>query len=351
MRFSIPGLAIPFLAVLFSSQACRAIHGSMDAPEGVVLPADSIQIERDITSGVPPQFVPVLDAIRIALENGDELNARRSLAMLFGRRPTGRTLELAQGFERILDGRQRVRWLNLRLEAHELSGASGAFRLELVVSQSGPEDLVLHPGGAQLRVRQYAVDPDGHERRGARQDGVPFPKELRLPTGGAEQRFDVAQLDLQAPAGVLAYSALLILEFLPGEFVGSDGRYLPVQHIPAPEIELVRLAGFLPTTPVDPRELVRYVEEGRIYVPALMERAVRIPPEQRQLALDLLTDCVEPMIAVELELLVPALRWLARTRRPGGDPEAWRQWLLRRRSLAEERGRPNWEGMQLPEAK
>ena len=158
-----------FLALLLLC-SCRGIEEALDTPEGVVLPAESLESRRDMTRGVPPEFVPALEAIQQSLETNDELSARRILALLLERKPVGRTLELAQGFERILAARMRIRWLDLRLEAFEEPGVPGRFKLDLVVSQRGPEDLRLRVGGARLMVRKYAIDPDGRERRGTRRD-------------------------------------------------------------------------------------------------------------------------------------------------------------------------------------
>jgi hypothetical protein len=79
-----------------------------------------------------------------------------------------------------------------------------------------------------------------------------------------------------------------------------------------------------------------------------MERAVRITPERRAEALDRLTPVVERLSIVELELLVPALRWLSRVTRPGGDPEAWRLWLRERARIDALRREPAWERLELP---
>lgn len=317
-----------------------------EGPEEVVLPAEDPAIERDLQSGVPPEFVPALEAVQVALAEGDELNARRALLRLLARQPEGRTLELARGFERILDGRERIGWLDWRLEAAEDPERPGSYDLVLVASQQGPERLVLRSGGARLRVTQYAVDPDGHERRGSRRDAVPFPSELELPTEG-ELRLPIADLSLEPPTGVLAFSSVFDFELLPGEFV-EDERHLPVQTVPVESLEIVRLAGELSAAPLDPGELVAYVDRGHIFVPALLERTVRILPGRRAEALDGLTPVVERLNIVELELLVPALRWLSRSDVPGGDPEAWRRWLRERGArgaLAEE---PPRERLLLP---
>jgi len=317
------------LAFSLLSASCTTTFDQVgDGSEEVVLPAEDLAIERDLQSGVPPEFVPALEAVRVALSEGDELNARRALQRVLARQPEGRTLELARGFERILDGRERIRWLDWRLEAAERPGQPGSYDLVLVASQQGPEALVLRSGGARLRVTQYAVDPDGHERRGSRRDAVPFPSELVLPIEG-ELRLPIADLSLEPPTGVLAFSSIFDFELLPGEFV-DGGRYLPVQSVPVESLEIVRLAGELSGAPLDPGELVAYVDRGRIFVPALMERAVRILPDQRPAALDGLAPVAERLNIVELELLVPALRWLSGSVVPGGDPEAWRRWLRER---------------------
>ena len=120
-----------------------------EAREEVILPADGVEIERDLASGVPPEFVPALEAIRLSLADGDETTARRTLGFLLGRRPEGRTLELARGFERILDGRERTEWLDLRLEAVERPAEPAVYDLRLILAQHGPESLLLRAGGAR----------------------------------------------------------------------------------------------------------------------------------------------------------------------------------------------------------
>jgi hypothetical protein len=311
-----------------------------------VLPVVGGEIQRDFRSGVLEEFVPALEAIRQNLEDDDEAVARRTLNQLLARRPEGRALELARAFERILDGRQRREWLDLRLEALERPDAPATYTLQLVVAQHGPEALLLRAGGARLRVTQYAVDPDGRERRGARRDAVPFPTDLTLEVDGV-QRLVIAELSLEPPTGILAFSSVFDLEILPGEFV-AQGRYLPVQSIPIESLEIVRLAGELPAATIEPAELLAYVARGRIFVPALMERVVRIAPGRRGEALDGLAPIVERLNIVELELLVPALRWLSREAQLGGDPETWRSWLRSRSRAGMDQEGPAWERLSLP---
>lgn len=279
--------------------------------------------------GVPEAFLPAVEAIITAIKEDDNVTARSALNALLRRNPDSHTMELARGFERLLDGRLRVSWMELRLEAIEDPESPGNYQLDLVLSHHGNEDLVYRAGGARLFVGQVAVGPDGSGQRGTRRDATPFPEEVTL-LPDEEQRFEVARLSLDPPRGVLAFSSKLRLDLLPGQFKMRDGRYLPAQNVPSPKLELVRLAGDLPNGLVEPQELLNYAMQPRPFVPALMERAVRIAPERRDEALDLLTEWVATTDTVSLETIVPALRWLARTDSPGGSAAAWRVYMANR---------------------
>ncbi len=343
-------LLVSLLALLaLLAVACQGpTDGAIDEPGAVVLPIGGADAEGVLRRAVSEEFAPALEAIRIAIEEGDDVVARRALQYLFARQPDGRTLELALAFERILDGRLRCGWLDLDLEATELPEVGPAqYRLDLLVTNTGPLPLALRSGGARLVVRQNAVGPNGSDQRGSRRDAVPFPEQLELAAGQC-LRLEVAGLALEPPPAVLAFASTLRLEVLPGEFVEPDGRYLPAQQLEDPTLEIVRLAGYLPVQAVEPQELADYVAEGKLFVPALLERAVRIAPERRGEALDLLTPLVDRLDIVELELLVPALRWLTGTGAPGGSPETWRGWMKARAGRVEARPEPDWNRLKLP---
>ena len=291
--------------------------------------ADDLASLGPMRRGVPEAYLPAVEAIITAIKEDDNVTARSALNALLRRNPDAHTMELARGFERLLDGRLRVSWMDLRLEAVEDPEVAGDYELVLVLSHHGTEDLVYRAGGARLFVGQVAVGPDGSGQRGTRRDATPFPEEVVL-LPDEEQRFPVAKLALNPPQGVLAFASRLRLDLLPGQFKMDDGRYLPAQNIPSPSTEIVRLAGNLPNAAVEPQELVEYVQKPRPYVPAMMERAVRIAPERRDEALDLLTDWVAETDTVSLETIVPALRWLARTDSPGGSAAAWRAYMANR---------------------
>jgi hypothetical protein len=335
-------LFLSLLALLMVACATDGAGGDRGEPEAVTLSRAS----ADLETHVPPEFAPVLEMVIAALEDGEEVVAESALRRLLARQPTGRALEIARGLERILDGRRLASTLDLSLEAVEEGEVNGRYTLTLIARQHGETEVVFRPGAARLRESLVVVNPDGHEHRNLKRLGIPFPEELRIPPEG-EVRLVLVDVQLPAPPGLLAVAVRLRFTFLPGRFVEPDGRLLPAQSVEVKDVELVRLASFLPTAPVDPAELEAYVREGQIFVPSLMERAVRIPPSLREEALDLLAPHIEAMSLVELELLIPALRWLSRTVRPAGDPGAWRRWSEQRQLRRAERP-PSWERVELP---
>lgn len=328
------------LASCISPEAAREAQLSGGSAED-----QAAALQAAVRDSVPVELMPAFEAVVQALEDGEELIARGALSRVFASQPEGRALELALAFERILDGRALAESLSLRLQAEEISASPLQLRVSLLASHRGDETVTLRASGARVHELLVVVDPDGREARSSHREGVEFPAELVLPAG-EELALELAVLELPTPPGLLALSAQLRLEVLPGELITAEGRSLPAQELPVEELELVRLASFLATSTVEPQAVADYVALGKIYVPALMERVVRVAPGRRGEALDALTPLVERMSLVELELLVPGLRWLARTMRPGGSPEAWRTWMARRaqHSVSE----PDWEIIDLP---
>ena len=318
------------LGLAWTLGACTSTPRSdVEGEEPIVIDTDPVALEVEAWQTVPDELMPAFEVVMQALEDDEERVARGALRRIFAANPGGRTLELAQAFERILDGRVRCRQVSLELVAEEVEDQGGLQRLSVVARSSATETLVLHTPGARLRQLLVIVDPNGQEHRASRREAVAFPTTLEL-APGEEVRHAVAELSLVGPAGLLALSSLLELEVLAGEFVEESGRRLPAQELDPPGLELVRLAPELPTTAVPPTAVAEYVAGGDIYVPALMERVARVAPADRAAALDALTPVIEELPLVELERVVPGLRWLARTTTPGGDPEAWRSWMRAR---------------------
>lgn len=278
--------------------------------------------------GIPEEFLPALEALEREVLAGDEVVARAILARLLAREPGGATLELARAFERILDGRQAARRLALRLEAHPDPQRTGAYRLELVLSQEGPGALSLRPGPALLVRRLLAVQEDGGERRTTHERSLTIPERIQVEPE-QETRIDLGDDLAPAPAGALAVRCRWELRFLAGE-VRVDGRSLPLRGLEAEPTSRVLLAAFLAPEPVAPEELLRYALEERVRRSAALERAVRMPPSAYGTALDALAARARLLNLVSLAELVPALRWLALEEAPEGGAEAWQRWLAAR---------------------
>lgn len=301
--------------------ACSAPGRSSAGPGAGLAAPDPPRLE----GAIPPEHLPALEALEREVLAGDDLTARAILRRILARGPDGATLELARGFERILDGREAARGLDLALVAHETPGRTGRFRLELLLRTTGEVPLVLRPGPSRLVRRLHGVDAEGGERRSV--------GELPLGSLGpwrieprAELRVALGEHDLPQVHGALAVRATFELAFLAGE-VRREGRTLPVRRLEARPAVHVLLSGELPPEAVDPGELARYVSAGRVHRAAALERAVRVPPADYRRALQELAVGHARLNRVALEELLPALRWLAGEDGPVGGVSVWWAWL------------------------
>lgn len=318
------------LAGILSAAGCVTQDGPtpLEGAQRVVLADGSGLSERDRS-----RFLPALEALSASVEEGRDDEARRILRRLAAMAPPEEVVQLMDAFERILDGRAVVARLETALIAQEVAERPGDYRVFLAITANEPEDVVFGPAGARLVVTYTSVDPVGSEQRAVQHTTIEGVADLTLAPGD-ESTLPLIEVTAPAPTGMLALDANFRLEFLAGE-VRTGGRALPVNEFPSPSVSVVRLAGYLPTAALPPEELVRYVEAGDVKPPALLERAVRIPPELREETLDALEPLVERLPTPELGELVPALRWLSGTSAPGGDPGAWRAWMADRRRRGE----------------
>jgi hypothetical protein len=271
----------------------------------------------------------MLDA---AFAAGDDFQARAIVARIRARNPSADVLDALSRYERVLDGRALVHQVALQLECNV--DASGELCVRLLGSCARDETVVLRLPPGKLRALWTAVDPFGDERRMASTHAVEGLQEVAL---GAGVTFETVLLRERLPTdGFLALRGRFDLELHAGEALSED-ESLPAYDIAVAPCETVALASFLPTDPVEPQELVRYVSTPGFALPAAMERAVRIPNDRRQQALELLAPRIQAMNAIDLERLAPTLRWLAGSARQGGDPAAWRQYFRDRAARTQER--------------
>jgi len=281
-------------------------------------------------------FVPAFDALQAAVDDGEDEVARRILAGIRARRPSAEVEEYAASFERVLDGRALVRDVDLRLASEPVEGAPGDLLLVLLAAHSRDVDVTLRLPAATLRRGRIAVDARGDDASGMTTETTDALGALRIPAGETV-RVPLRAAELRL-GGALCVRERWTLSTRAG-FALLEEEELPAQDVAIEPCEVVRLAPFLPTAPVEPAELVRYLQdEQELFVPALMERAVRIAPERRGEALDLLAPVVTRMAGDDPERLTtaaPALRWLARSRDAGGDPVAWSAWFAGRTAKRE----------------
>lgn len=320
MRRARPGVStvIGLLLVACGAPGCVSGPPTANAPHAA------------LWEEIAPEFLPALESLEAAVLEGDDVAARAILRRLQARGPTGPALEMSQAFERILDGRDVVRTLEMRLEAHADPDAPGRYNLELVLAQPGTEVLELHPGPARLVRSLILVQGDGDERRSVSERSIPI-RERWIVRPGEETRVDLGPETLPAVSGALAVRCRWEVAFLSGELHVGE-RALPAMRLVTTPAKRVLLADFLPTEPVPHTELVRYALEGRVHRAPALERAVRMPPSAYSAALDGLADEVGLIHRVALDELLPALRWLAGDEAPMGGADAWRRWLELRAS-------------------
>lgn len=281
-----------------------------------------------------PHFEPAFVALREAVDAHDDELARRILERILARRPDPLTRAHAESFGRILDGRALSRELELFLVPSSVLADPGKVRLELAARHGRGADISFRGGPATLRVLLTGVDTQGSEQRVSRALAVPAAARLDLPAGRTAA-LDLGEFEVSG-ARNLALQADWQLELRAGSLALS-GREYPANDLTVRQAVTQRLATWLPDAPIPPESLAEYVAGGGRAVPALMERAVRVGLDEREAALDALTAPALALTQVELERLVPALRWLSGRRELGADALAWQRWLAQR---AGERGRP-----------
>ncbi len=281
-------------------------------------------------TAVEERFVPALEALQAAVEARDDALARavHERLMLLG--PTGAALDLARGFERILDGRAAVRGLEARLECHWLPGADpaeGHCVLRLAAFAKDGVARTLEPGPATVRLRTATVDASGGLGQGEASSALPALARLDVPAEG-RVAVDLARVPLRLAPNALAIRLSADVDLRSGT-VRVDGATLPAMHVAVTPGEVVLLHGrLLALGAADPGDLVRLAARAGAGSRELLELALRLRREDREAALDALAAAALPEALVQP--LAPALRWLAPGYQAGADARAWAAWLDRR---------------------
>jgi hypothetical protein len=310
-----------------------------------------------------PQYIPTLQAVQEALEREDLALAERTLLHWRARlgvdaaaaaqatpeaplelgRPSAAAVadaeQLAENLGLVIEARRTVAALDLGLELRRIAGAQRV-EIWLTAESSLAEPVSLVPGPGNLEVERLSLDPKtGLEVRATELLALTRAVRLEIPAGGAADAL-LGDVAIGVPGGAIATRSRFNLVMRSGS-VTLQGRVLPVRAMAVRGAERTDLPSWLPTAPVEPAELARLVAQPGAPLTALVERAVRILPERRVEALELLREPALERTLDDFELLVPVLRWLAGSsgdrsagNTPGRDPGHWRSYL------AEARWRP-----------
>ncbi|MCP3914176.1 MAG: hypothetical protein GY711_01325 [bacterium] len=298
-------------------------------------------------AGVAPHYQPAFLALKDAVDEREDVTARRILTQLRARIDADRAREtqairdaaegeqpprttedaerLAEGFEKVLDGRAFVDTLQLELITRRVKDSDTTMRIVLRGTTTHPAPLTLRPGPATLRVQRVTIGPNGQEGRSVRKTAVRNVEKLALDPNGSFE-LPLGTFPMLSGPGALAARTSWSLQLRSG-VVLAEGESYPAMHVRVKSAEHVQLAPFLPRTPVAPEELVAYVQRESPTLPPIIERTVRIPAEEQDEALRLLAPVAAAFTDDQMRRLVPSLRWLGHTAAPGGDPLAWKMWL------------------------
>lgn len=285
--------------------------------------------------------------ISAALEARDEALARSILNYANARQPRGAALEIAQRFERVLEGRVRLGRLSLALVARPVEDGA-RFAVELVARNDSSQSLQLRARGAALDYLIVGLTAEGVEHRTAQRAFVDALDRLHAPAG-EQVRIGVGQFEAPLGGSIAVRGSWRMSAASGSIFV--DDLELPASELRVAACESVRLDARLPRSPIEPAELADYLRRGAPTMASLLERAVRITPERREEALALLTPILLQRPLLEIGRAAPVLRWLSGERVDDGfgeDGPRWKSWLEDR--AAPDEGAPQPPQLELPDA-
>lgn len=282
----------------------------------------------------------LVETIRKALDEGDDAEAKALVRRL--RLQGGLEVEeLAQGFDRVLEGRALVRAITFQLTVEPLVDEDARERersVRLDVWHGLDERVVLELPIGRLDHLLVSLAPTGLETRELETRITHELDGIRLKPG-ERRSFEVARY-LLPMEGAIAVRERWSLTFGDGSLrVGK--RSLPAANVQAGVVNYEELAPEIPREHVLPAKLVEYVQGRRVFMPLLLEHAVRIDPARREETVRALLPVLERLAVDDLDrgrMLAPALRWLTRSNKPGVEPVAWVDALRERFS---ERPDPN----------
>jgi len=335
--------ALPVLALVLALGSCV---GPDTGPTPFAEPGFVVTL-----NAVPPRYHAAFEALQGAVRDHDDESARLVAGQLRRRltadrdrendeirqrfaetgessspfqKTTEAALDFLRRFELVLAGRERVAALGLALVDRAALGTD-TVDLVLRIESGWSRPLLFKPGPATVRLHRTSVTPGGQEMHAMWSQAAPEFESLLIVPG---EVFEVSVGSY--PRGLsrdsLAQRSRWTLMLRAGEIRDEKVSY-PAMNVAVVPTEVTQLASFLPTAEVEPEALATYAQETEVFLPLLMEHAVRLDPARRTEALALLAPIVERSTEQELQVLIPALRWLARTSGPSADPLAWKEWM------------------------
>lgn len=289
---------------------------------------------RDETIEV--RFQRAFEGLDRALEEGEDDSARRILTGIMARGPRGRSLELAMSYSRVLEGRELAAGIEFALVdertfSDEATSESGVYRLALFCTNRNESEVQVFlppPTLEYLDHRLYLASTEtkltSSDTRAVENRVVEGLDGLVL-AAGESVRIELGEFSLTCESA-MARRERWRLKTLSGELLVGERR-LPFRAPEVQSCEVVRIPDYFPKQPLDPEVLVEYVKREDLNLPALLERCVRIPASRWTETLEMLAPVVQTMEDQRVSDIAPALRWLSRSARVGGDARTWRAGL------------------------
>ena len=286
-------------------------------------------------SAPPPEAVGeanvgLFERIDRALADDDVELARRLLDDVDLDAADAGSLAAVQRIEDLLTGREVVSGLELWLESRTLPDEPGRRELLLLARHAWPTEVRLDLPPGPLVLRRTGVDPLGVETQSGEQRASAVLGGFTVAPGELPTELTVDRYDVPM-AGLLALRERWSLETRDGRVV-VDGRAVPAADIDVRPVERTMLQAELAGTPLDAGPLLAFLSRDEVFgweparfLPAMMERTVRIPPSRAETAFAEVAALAGDWDDARLLQIDPALRWLARLEEQVPGPNGWRK--------------------------
>ncbi len=284
---------------------------------------------------VSPQHRPAFEALLGALERREHQIAQAVLRQLVPRleveassldgalaAEAGWQLDAAKRFGQILAGRLRLDALELTLA---VEGEVGDQALMLTIRNQWPGPLELEPGSAILEREALFLGAQGqtHSRGGTQVLDERGP--WTVPPLG-EIRVRLMGYQASALGGAIALRDGFLLHLGAGSVRESEESF-PADVWPSSRGMRVNLPNVLPNGSLAPEVLLQALQEAKLGLPALLERTVRIRPEDYDAALRGMTSLLRQATPEIFDRYRPSLGWLCLHRPLPVGLEDWREHL------------------------